>query len=408
MKAMEKKNGLEDYYVIRNNKKLRFGYTTGSCAAAACRGAAEMLLGGKEVSEIALMTPKGILLHLELQDVKIETNAVTCAVRKDGGDDPDVTDGLLIYARVEKTSSEERDSCKRDSGERDISDEKKIRESGIKNSRFRIAGGIGVGRVTKPGLNQPVGEAAINSVPRAMICRELENVAEKYDYEGDLQVTIYVPEGEKTAKKTFNPRLGIEGGISILGTTGIVEPMSEKALLESIRVEMKQHYAQGEEYLLVTPGNYGQEYLKEHMELPFKRNIKCSNFVGDTIDMAVDMGVKGILFVAHIGKFVKVAAGIMNTHSHNADGRMEVLAASAIRAGADMDCAKEILDCNTTDEALDVLDKHQILPETMAVIMEKIQFYLNHRSYNSAFAWRCSFFQCVWIFGADRKRKIVS
>ena len=124
---------------------------------------------------------------------------------------------------------------------------------------------------------------------------------------------ISVPEGVEIGKKTFNPRLGITGGISILGTSGIVEPMSEKALVESIHVEMKQHFTQGEKYLLVTPGNYGADYLREHMTLPFERNIKCSNYVGETIDMAVDMGVKGILFVAHIGKFVKVAAGIMNT-----------------------------------------------------------------------------------------------
>ena len=166
-----------------------------------------------------------------------------------------------------------------------------------------------------------------------------------------------------------------------MGTSGIVEPMSERALIESIRVEMKQHVVRGEEYLLVTPGNYGAEYLREHMRLPFERNIKCSNYVGEAIDMAVDMGAKGILFVSHIGKFVKVAAGIMNTHSHSADGRMEVLASNAIRAGADLACARAILSCSTTDEALGILEKHGILKETMKEITDRIQFYLNHRSY---------------------------
>ena len=350
------RTGLEDSYVIRNNKKMRLGYTTGSCAAAAAKGAAEMLLGGAALTEVSLMTPKGLLLHLELLDIRKEADAVSCAVRKDAGDDPDTTDGLLIYARVERGSR-------------------------TQTSRIQIDGGRGVGRVTKPGLNQPVGAAAINSVPRAMIYREVEEASEKYDYEGKLKVTIFVPEGEETAKKTFNPRLGIEGGISILGTTGIVEPMSEQALVESIRVEMSQHVAQGEEYLLVTPGNYGAEYLKEHMALPFEKNIKCSNYVGETIDMAVNMGVKGILFVSHIGKFVKVAAGIMNTHSHHADGRMETLAAAAIRAGADLDCAKEILDSNTTDEALDAVKRHGVWQETLDELMERIQFYLDHRSY---------------------------
>ena len=355
---MVHKTGLEDYYVVRNQKKLRFGYTTGSCAAGAARGAAELLLGEDEIEEAELMTPKGILLHLELLDMKRDENAASCAVRKDAGDDPDTTNGILVYAKVEKFQ---------------------IR-SDMEN-RIVIDGGTGVGRVTKPGLSQKIGEAAINPVPRAMILQAVEEIADRYHYEGGLKVTISVPEGEKIARKTFNPRLGIVGGISILGTSGIVEPMSEKALIDSIRVEMSQHAAMGEQYMLVTPGNYGADYLREHMALPFEKNIKCSNYVGETIDMAVDMGVKGILFISHIGKFVKVAAGIMNTHSHSADARMEVLCANAIRAGGDLACARSILQCNTTDEALRVLDENHILRETMKEITDRIQFYLDHRSY---------------------------
>jgi len=347
------KNGLEDYYVIRGNKKMRFGYTTGSCAAAACKGATEILLGGKLQETVTLMTPKGILLTLELKDIQIETDKVTCAIRKDAGDDPDTTNGILVYATVEKT-----------------------KEQGI-----TLDGGIGVGRVTKAGLSQKIGEAAINPVPKSMILRAATETAEKYDYEGGLKIIISVPEGVEIGKKTFNPRLGIVGGISILGTSGIVEPMSEAALVQSIRVEMKQHFSQGEEYLLVTPGNYGADYLREHMDLPYEKNIKCSNYVGETIDMAIDMGVKGILFIAHIGKFVKVAAGIMNTHSHSADARMEVLASNAIRAGAPLECAKEILNASTTDEALDILNRYQMTQGTMKEVLDRIQFYLNHRSY---------------------------
>ena len=347
------KNGLEDYYVIRGNKKMRFGYTTGSCAAAACKGATEILLGGKLQETVTLMTPKGILLTLELKDIQIETDKVTCAIRKDAGDDPDTTNGILVYATVEKT-----------------------KEQGI-----TLDGGIGVGRVTKAGLSQKIGEAAINPVPKSMILRAATEIAEKYNYEGGLKIIISVPEGVEIGKKTFNPRLGIVGGISILGTSGIVEPMSEAALVQSIRVEMKQHFSQGEEYLLVTPGNYGADYLREHMDLPYEKNIKCSNYVGETIDMAIDMGVKGILFIAHIGKFVKVAAGIMNTHSHSADARMEVLASNAIRAGAPLECAKEILNASTTDEALDILNRYQMTQGTMKEVLDRIQFYLNHRSY---------------------------
>ena len=355
---MVHKTGLEDYYVVRNQKKLRFGYTTGSCAAGAARGAAELLLGEDEIEEAELMTPKGILLHLELLDMKRDENAASCAVRKDAGDDPDTTNGILVYAKIEKFQIRS-----------DMED------------RIVIDGGTGVGRVTKPGLSQKIGEAAINPVPRAMILQAVEEIADRYHYEGGLKVTISVPEGEKIARKTFNPRLGIVGGISILGTSGIVEPMSEKALIDSIRVEMSQHAAMGEQYMLVTPGNYGADYLREHMALPFEKNIKCSNYVGETIDMAVDMGVKGILFISHIGKFVKVAAGIMNTHSHSADARMEVLCANAIRAGGDLACARSILKCNTTDEALRVLSENHILRETMKEITDRIQFYLDHRSY---------------------------
>ena len=347
------KNGLEDYYVIRGNKKMRFGYTTGSCAAAACKGATEILLSGQKRETVSLMTPKGILLTLQLKDIHTEPDKVTCAIQKDAGDDPDTTNGILVYATVQKT----------------------------KTLGILLDGGIGVGRVTKAGLSQKIGEAAINPVPKAMILREATETAEKYDYEGGLKIIISVPEGVEIGKKTFNPRLGIIGGISILGTSGIVEPMSEAALIQSIHVEMKQHFSQGEEYILATPGNYGADYLREHMDLPYERNIKCSNYVGETIDMAIDMGVKGILFISHIGKFIKVAAGIMNTHSHCADARMEVLASNAIRAGAPLECAKEILNASTTDEALDILNRYQITQQTMKDILDRIQFYLNHRSY---------------------------
>ena len=160
-----------------------------------------MLLGKEKLTSVPLMTPKGILLDLELHDIQISENQVTCAVKKDAGDDPDTTNGILVYATVWKTDT-----------------------AGIV-----IDGGAGVGRVTRPGLSQKVGEAAINPVPRAMILREAEEAAVSHDYEGGLKVVISVPEGVEIGKKTFNPRLGITGGISILGTSGIVEPMSGKS-----------------------------------------------------------------------------------------------------------------------------------------------------------------------------------
>ena len=386
--------GLEDKYIIKNNKRLRYGYTTGSCAAGATRGAVRMLLSGASLSEVELQTPKGITLNLQLHDITRGETHVSCAVQKDAGDDPDTTNGILVYAKVEKISAE----AAKNIIDNQNTDSKKV----IIHSSIILDGGVGVGRVTKPGLSQKVGEAAINPVPKAMILREAEEAAQEYDYEGYLKITISVPEGEEISKKTFNPRLGIMGGISILGTSGIVEPMSERALIASIQVEMKQHFFQGENYILVTPGNYGADYLREHMTIPFENNIKCSNYVGETIDMAIDMGVKGILFVAHIGKFVKVAAGIMNTHSHCADGRMEVLCASAIWAGGTLECAREILEAGTTDEALAVIDRYGILKQTMAIVMEKIQFYLDHRSYEQILLGAVVFSNVYGLLGQTR------
>ena len=339
-------------YLIKDGKKLRLGYTTGSCAAAAAKAAAWMLLTGQRKEQIQIRTPKGITLDLQVCDIRMEPEKVSCAIEKDSGDDPDVTKGMHITATVSRR-----------------------REPGV-----LIDGGKGVGRVTKPGLDQPVGNAAINSVPRQMIRENLEEVFRIADYHGGLDVVISAPGGEEIAGKTFNPRLGIEGGISILGTSGIVEPMSEEALVGSIQVEIRQKVASGARYLLVTPGNYGETFLREHMTLPFSESVKCSNFVGQTIDMAQQLGVKGILFVAHIGKFVKVAAGIMNTHSRWADGRGEILAANALRAGISREAALEILEAATTEEALSVVVREGLLDAVMEQLTTRIHDHLNRRA----------------------------
>lgn len=344
-------NGLEEYYIIKNNKKLRYGYTTGSCAAAAAKAAAAMLLTGQKVETVDLLTPKGILLHLQIRDISISESAVSCAVEKDGGDDPDATHGLLIYAEVQKSLI-----------------------PGV-----QIEGGKGVGRVTKKGLEQPVGAAAINQTPRRMITEALQRCMEDYCFDGGLSVTISIPGGEMVAQKTFNPRLGIEGGLSILGTSGIVVPMSEEALIASIRTEMALRKANGGDYLLITPGNYGEAFVSTYPDVDTTLSVKCSNFVGETIDFAVNMGIQGILFIAHIGKFIKVSGGIMNTHSRCADSRAELMTTAAIRAGADLETAKKLLDTITTEEALGVIKDAGLLEETVAIIMTRIQYYLQHR-----------------------------
>lgn len=347
-------------YVYKNQKKMRCGYTTGTCACAAAKAAAYMLLSGREVKEIKVITPMGVSLTLPVIDIDIKEDKVICAIKKDSGDDPDVTNGIKIYAQVTYVKE-------------DIM--RTINTDGV-----IVDGGIGVGRVTKKGLKCAVGEAAINPVPLKMIKEAVAEAAESYSYEGSLKVIISAPKGVDIAKKTFNPNLGITGGISILGTTGIVEPMSEQALIDTIKTEINMHIAQGEKVLLVAPGNYGQDFLLNTLNIELKRSIKCSNYIGDTIDMVCDAGATAMLLVGHIGKLVKLGAGIMNTHSKVADGRMEVLSACAIRAGADTDTALKILDCITTEAALEILKKSDILEKTMYQLTLRIEDVLQRRS----------------------------
>ncbi len=351
--SMIKSSRFEDNkYIYVDAKKCRRGYTTGSCAAAASKVAAIMLFTKEPVSTVELLTPKGLLLTLEVLDIEIGENYVSCAIKKDSGDDPDVTNGILVYSKVS------------------FSEKKEI----------HITGGLGVGKVTKPGLQCSVGSYAINEVPKKMIYKEVSEACINNDYTGGMEVIISVPEGVEIAKKTFNPRLGIEGGISILGTSGIVEPMSEKALIDTIKVEMKQLAFQGDKNILITPGNYGENFSRDNYNLDMSKAIKCSNFVGETIDMAIELDIKGILFIAHIGKFIKIAGGIMNTHSKNADARMEIIAANAILAGADTETLKRVMNSVTTEDALQILKDKGFMEETMNNIMEKVHFYLNNRA----------------------------
>lgn len=338
---------------------MRYGFTTGSCAAAAAKAAAYMLLSGRQKNTITIETPKGIPYTAEILEITRGEKAVQCAVRKDGGDDPDITSGALINAEVSLTDHTRTQAT---------------------DTRIHIDGGIGVGRVTKPGLDQPVGNAAINHVPREMIAKEVLEVCDLMDYKGNLQVIISVPEGEAIAKQTFNPRLGIVGGISILGTSGIVEPMSNQALLDTIRVELNQRRAEGFDYVAVAPGNYGLDFMKKAYGYDLDKSVKCSNFIGATIDMAVECGFTRMLLTGHIGKLIKVAGGIMNTHSKEADCRMELLSAFAIHEGAGADVAAKILDCVATEEAVRLLREAGRQQEVMDYAMERIMFYLNKRA----------------------------
>ena len=342
---------------------MRYGFTTGSCAAAAAAAACYMLLTGRKKEEMTILTPKGISYTAKLVDISINESSAACAIVKDGGDDPDITTGAHIVAEAAFLQKESLQKDKTDAVQQII-----------------IRGGKGVGRVTKPGLDQPVGEAAINHVPREMIEKEVRRICALCDYNGKLQVTISVPEGEEIAQKTFNPRLGITGGISILGTSGIVEPMSSQALLDTIQVELRQKKAMGQQMIAVTPGNYGLDFMKEAFAYDLDKSVKCSNFIGNTIDMAAETGFCGMLLTGHIGKLVKVSGGIMNTHSKEGDCRMELLAAAALKSGGSKTQALEILEAVTTEEGIRILQEGGNLQKTMQILMEKIMFYLQKRA----------------------------
>ena len=370
---------------------MRCGYTTGTCAAAAARAAAELLLRGEAMPAVTVSTPAGIDVVVEIEEHDRGDGWAQCAVRKDSGDDPDVTNGVLVYARVELWH-----------------------EAGIS-----IEGGLGVGRVTREGLDQPVGAAAINSTPRRMIREQIEGAllgvrifdeqgmsalrqssdvecgstscgtargqaplpadASKDPGDKGLLVTISIPAGVELAAKTFNPRLGIEGGISVIGTSGIVRPMSEDALISSIELEMRTLRARGVHDLLVVPGNYGRDFACGQLDLDLDEAVSCSNYFGATLDAACRLGFESILIVGHIGKMVKVAGGIMNTHSRVADCRVEVLAAHAACVGAGQQVVRALMDSATTDAALDTLAACGLADATMASLMESLAAQLAHR-----------------------------
>ena len=354
--APKKKTPKFEHYVRSGQKLLRCGYTTGTCAALGAAGAARLLLTGRAPETVALRTPKGIVVEVAPLFCRKTDTGAECAIEKDGGDDVDVTTGLPVIATVELLPA-----C----------------------TDIRISGGKGVGRVTKPGLDQPVGETAINHVPRQMIAEALQKEAETACYTGGFAVTISIQGGEEVAKRTFNPHIGVEGGLSVLGTSGIVEPMSQQAILDTIQLEMNQAVlrAGNPRRLILAPGNYGLDYLHEtypaFAAIPV---VKTSNFIGDTLDMAASAGFAEVLLVGHVGKLVKLAGGIMNTHSHTADCRTELFCAHAALCGADRAVCTALYQAATTDACLEILDKAGLRMPVLESLLEAIQLHLDRRA----------------------------
>ncbi|MDR3160523.1 MAG: cobalt-precorrin-5B (C(1))-methyltransferase CbiD [Spirochaetaceae bacterium] len=337
---------------VSGDRKLRWGYTTGSCAAAAAKAAAILLLtdAGPQPFPVEIRTPGGKKLSLVPEDIRRDQGAVSCGIRKDAGDDPDITNGVLVYARVEKNAGPE----------------------------ILILGGEGVGRVTKPGLDAAVGEAAINRTPRRMIREAAAAVCAASGYTGGLTVTISIPGGEALAERTFNPKLGIVGGLSILGTTGIVEPMSDRGFIGTIKAEYAVRRAQGERTVVIAPGNYGRDFLAAS-PLAGIEPVLCSNFIGDALDLAAEAGFECLLLAGHIGKLVKLATGNFNTHSKYGDPRLEILTAYAALEGAPRDLLGEILHAAVTEQAVALLEEAGLWPAVLRRLLGAVQDQIDRR-----------------------------
>lgn len=345
-------------YVYIDGKKYRRGYTTGSCAAAAAKASVHMLFTNKKIENINIDTPKGIPLTLKVKNIELKDKSAVCSIEKDGGDDIDATHTMDIFAKAELIPRE---------------DEEII-----------VTSGVGIGIVTKKGLSVEVGKPAINQVPMRMIRSEISKVLGEnhklLNKDKSLKITIFAPQGEEIAKKTFNPRLGIVGGISILGTTGIVEPMSEDGWKKSLSIELEMKKAQGMDKIILVPGNHGEEFIREHLKIDMNNCVRMSNFVGYMLNEAKRLGFKKILMAGHIGKFIKISAGIFNTHSKVCDARNEIMIANLALMGADLDFLKDINECVTAEGAVEIIDKSkytEIYNVLCNKCKERVEEYLN-------------------------------
>ena len=340
-------------FVFYNGKKLRKGYTTGSCATAAATAAAAFLFEEEATEEICIELPDKKNLTIPIASIEATEDGSQAFVVKDGGDDVDATDGMLIGAKVVK----------------------------IDGNQILIDGGIGIGRVTEVGLQNPVGQAAINPVPRKMIEASVRKII---GLNQGVKVTIFAPEGEVIAKQTMNRRLGIVGGISILGTTGIVTPMSEDGWKQSISLELEMKKSQGYSSVILCPGNYGEEFVLNTMKLNGENIVSMSNFVGYVLKEVQRLEFEKVLMVGHLGKLIKVSAGIFSTHSKDADARTEILIANLALLGMPVPQLQEIERCLTTEAAGEIIASagyeavYQVLAEKVKKRSEDLLKFRKH------------------------------
>lgn len=336
-------------------RELRNGYTTGTCAAAAVKVALEALVYGKINNEVEIITLNRKLLKIPVQKLRLRNNFASCAIKKFAGDDPDVTDGISICTKVELV--------------KELPDLKK----GAYYNNFVVVGGRGVGLVTKKGLQIQIGKSAINPGPQKMIKEVVDKILE--DSEQKAIITIYIPEGREKALKTYNPKMGVIGGISVLGTTGIVKAMSEEALKKSMFAELRvMREDKDRDWVIFAFGNYGERHCQK-IGLDIEQMIIISNFVGFMIESAVKLGFKKIIMLGHISKAIKVAGGVFNTHSRVADARMEIMGANAFLVGEKPEIIGKILNSNTIEEACDYVENTNIYSLIANKVVQKMQEY---------------------------------
>ena len=332
-----------DDYAYVNGKKLRKGFTTGTCATAATAAAISMILNQDIEEKVTVSTANGVEVTMDIKDPSFGELTASAAVEKDGGDDADATHGLLIYSTVTLIPD---------------------------SNDIEIDGGEGVGRVTQKGLKCDVGMAAINPTPRAMIEKTARQLLGP---NCGAKIIISVPGGEETAKLTYNSRLGIVGGISILGTTVIVNPMSEESWKASITIELTMLYNQGYRSVVLAPGNYGEDFATNVLGIPPHRIVNMSNFVGHVLKEVQRIGFTRVLMVGHMGKFVKVAGGIFSTHSKDSDARMEIIMANLALLGAPVELLEKVDQCITTDAAGTLIEEYHY-EEVYQVLVDKMKF----------------------------------
>ncbi|MBB1069514.1 cobalt-precorrin-5B (C(1))-methyltransferase [Limosilactobacillus sp. RRLNB_1_1] len=350
--AVTPNNNSEDNYVYYNGRKLRKGFTTGTTATAATVAAIRTLLNQEPQEAVTVHAANGKTAIFDVEQTDFDEQQASCAIKKDGGDDQDATDGALIFATV------------------------KLRD----DNEIHLDGGKGVGRVTKEGLANKPGMPAINPTPRRVIkAAAREEVGE----DRGVDIVISVPEGEKIAKLTYNPRLGIVGGISILGTSGVVTPMSESSWKHSISIEMNIHRKRGDNTIILVPGNYGEDFAKDELGIPNAKIVQMSNFVGYVLHETQRLGFTKVLIVGDLGKMIKVAGGIFSTHSKDADARAEIMVANlALMGGVPTAFLRKINQCLTTISMIKMIDEagyqdvYQMIADKIKLRAEKL---LAHR-----------------------------